>query len=862
MGLKPDDYGEHLLDLLPGGRAWDKRTGSTLRELAIALGTEFARADNRGEALRDEADPQLTLELLAEWERVVGLPDECTGPLSDTQARRAAVLARLANRGGQTPAFYVALAATLGFEVEIVEYRPADCLSTCTASLTQDAWTHAWTVVAPLGTVRTATCLSTCADSLRSWGDDLLECTLRRVAPAHTVLLFAYVEDPNARHLVFIYLDDPPPLNPWASELPWDEGEGSQYENRLPQTPNLDALAAAGVIATRAKTTAVCSPGRATIQTGVHVHRHGLGAVVRPDYDGALSEFGDPGFQWPVLATRLAQNPDVRAGFFGKLHFAKDVDDGGLGLDLFEQRLGPWTVSHHVRNNHNNPPFVPGLDGSYYAFRKKVLPERVVVDVVDDYSVKHWFDRAREFIVKAAPSERLFVFIPQNTTHSPFDLPPDGTVATAEYLVEPPTIWRRQLAMAEAFDHYLGEFIASLPPEFVARATFVVAGDNGPDYAFIKSSFEDEDKVYSDVWEQLYENPERRFKAGIFRFGDWCQFSWTGPSTAAPGTKTTAPLHIVDVFATVCDYFNVEPGVGDGVSMLPHLHGGDPHPRMHGAQFSGFFMPNGDWQTIAPAPLVWDDATDYEVDDEVLHYGKNYRAAIASGPGNGGAVEPDLPGSASYWPDASWADFSMEADFDAGAGPDFAGRFKLVRRLGYPDRVWHTYRTDGTPVHPFELPGEELDTSSKFGGLVLAFLQGLLAAAFLDPPGPSDALGIIDEEDEEGTMRQLSGGGFSLLSAAGFSGTLAATDPPGDIPGRVRYDTADGTVGDIILQVAVAVSGGLPVTNASGFPGVLALVDGEAPVITFDAVAGSLELDENGATILDSDGVTGYLPVI
>ena len=35
--------------------------------------------------------------------------------------------------------------------------------------------------------------MSVAGEPLRSWGNNLLECTMERIKPAHTVLIFAYV---------------------------------------------------------------------------------------------------------------------------------------------------------------------------------------------------------------------------------------------------------------------------------------------------------------------------------------------------------------------------------------------------------------------------------------------------------------------------------------------------------------------------------------------------------------------------------------------------------------------------------------------------------------------------------------------
>lgn len=130
---------------------------------------------------------------LTDWERVLGLPDECAGGLSQTIAERiAAALGKIRARGGQNREYFIGVAAGLGYAISIEEYAVYTCDSPCDDSIYDEPWRYAWAVHAPETTVREFSCDSPCRDPLRSWGNALLECVLRRLAPAHTHLIFAY----------------------------------------------------------------------------------------------------------------------------------------------------------------------------------------------------------------------------------------------------------------------------------------------------------------------------------------------------------------------------------------------------------------------------------------------------------------------------------------------------------------------------------------------------------------------------------------------------------------------------------------------------------------------------------------------
>lgn len=184
-----DDYYALLLGLRPVGPAWPA-DDDHLRAMADGL----ARAHNRALDLIEEADPRTTLEMLAAWERNAGLPDECTGPAETLEGRRLRLVQQLTARGGQSRAFFLALAEGLGFDgCTITEFRPFTCQSYCTDGLDPDPWRFVWRLNVPADAgVREFTATSACNEALRTWGSAVLECVIRRLAPAHTNVLFGY----------------------------------------------------------------------------------------------------------------------------------------------------------------------------------------------------------------------------------------------------------------------------------------------------------------------------------------------------------------------------------------------------------------------------------------------------------------------------------------------------------------------------------------------------------------------------------------------------------------------------------------------------------------------------------------------
>ena len=193
MGLSAGDYFNELAALLPQGPAWAIDEPSTLTLFFDSWSQEFARAQARAEALGEEADPRTTYELLPDYERLFGLPTACmSGIAQSVKQRRQALQAQMISGGGQSLAYYVALALAAGFVITITEFRSWTVGMTIDLPLCGSDLAYVWQVNAPLNTISYFTMSSAVDEALASWGNNLLECLINRFKPAHTVALFAY----------------------------------------------------------------------------------------------------------------------------------------------------------------------------------------------------------------------------------------------------------------------------------------------------------------------------------------------------------------------------------------------------------------------------------------------------------------------------------------------------------------------------------------------------------------------------------------------------------------------------------------------------------------------------------------------
>ena len=193
--MTPAQYLDQLAGLLPKGLAWTRDRDATLLKVLRAIADQLGRADKRAEELLDEADPRTALEILDAWEAAFGLPETCTPDAEQTlQERRDQLLSKMTTTGGQSRAYFVAMALALGYEITITEFRPFRAgWSNAGDDLTNDEWTFAWRVNAPETTIREFRAgRSTAGEPLRTWGNELLECVISKYAPAHTHLFFGY----------------------------------------------------------------------------------------------------------------------------------------------------------------------------------------------------------------------------------------------------------------------------------------------------------------------------------------------------------------------------------------------------------------------------------------------------------------------------------------------------------------------------------------------------------------------------------------------------------------------------------------------------------------------------------------------
>ena len=130
-------------------------------------------------------------------------------------------------------------------------------------------------------------------------------------------------------------------------------------------TPNITELARDGIRFTRAFSSPVCSPSRASIMTGRYPFRNQIGSIVTPDGisrppgDGVQSvpqQFDLPASE-VTLPELLKLAPNYRKAWFGKWHLARDPSsESGVG----SSSIGPTITAADVPGDEH--PVMTGWD--------------------------------------------------------------------------------------------------------------------------------------------------------------------------------------------------------------------------------------------------------------------------------------------------------------------------------------------------------------------------------------------------------------------------------------------------------------------------------------------------------------------
>lgn len=211
---KLQKYKNLLKNLLPKGRLWTTKDKPTFDKFLEESAQEFCRVDERVSKMFIEVDPRTATdaEALDRWEGVLGLPDECTPEGQTESERQVQATQKLTNIGGNSKAFYEFLINQLGFESTVTNWLPftagskaGDRLtnffnrhfvagSLAGERLTEIGWRYYFNAELPITAASVFVAGSLAGEPLRTFSNPLIECTLKKLKPAHAGITFSFKE--------------------------------------------------------------------------------------------------------------------------------------------------------------------------------------------------------------------------------------------------------------------------------------------------------------------------------------------------------------------------------------------------------------------------------------------------------------------------------------------------------------------------------------------------------------------------------------------------------------------------------------------------------------------------------------------
>lgn len=142
-----NDYVAALQALLPRGLAWPRDASATQTAFFTGIAPSFQRVNADANQLLVDAFPATVGDMLPEWNLTLGLPGALGYTGDDLPTQQQQVVAALTDSGGQSAAYFIGLAASLGLTIQIWGFRLARVNDAVNSPMYGAAWAHCWLIV-------------------------------------------------------------------------------------------------------------------------------------------------------------------------------------------------------------------------------------------------------------------------------------------------------------------------------------------------------------------------------------------------------------------------------------------------------------------------------------------------------------------------------------------------------------------------------------------------------------------------------------------------------------------------------------------------------------------------------------------
>lgn len=313
---------------------------------------------------------------------------------------------------------------------------------------------------------------------------------------------------------------------------------GSEYY----ETPNLDELAAGGMIFTNAYASASnCAPSRACMLSGQWSSRHGIFTVGNSDRGESKDR-------------KLIPVPNNMVLPASQYTLAEALQDVGY----ITCHAGKW----HLSEDPTTQGFEVNIGGTHAGHPSSYYPPYLNVPLTapsDDYYLTNLImDKIQEFL-KTTGSEPFFLHYSPYAVHTPIQ-PVDSLLSKYKNKTQCNGQNNAEYAtMIENLDNQIGRLIDELKKSGKFDNTFILfTSDNGGHYGITKQ------------W------PLRSGKGSYYEGGIRVPMSVSWPGKIPAGTKTEVPVTNLDFYPTLLEVAGVEKPADkilDGQSILPVLTG-------------------------------------------------------------------------------------------------------------------------------------------------------------------------------------------------------------------------------------------------------------------------------------------------
>lgn len=389
-------------------------------------------------------------------------------------------------------------------------------------------------------------------------------------------------------------------------------------------TPNIDRLAAEGMVFTDAhSTSSLCSPSRYGVLTGrynwrTHMQRWVVGHYGKPLIEedrltvgGLLQQHGyhtacigkwHLGWNWPFEVSEYFLPKDVDTSLSPATDEARAVWRQGFSQPIADGPITRGFDTYFGVDVPNWPPYVFIEDDRTLGIPTEYLPAELVKHptlasthgpAVEDWSLERILpslgDRACEYINERAAIDRpFFIYMPLTSPHSPLSVNDEwkgksGLNLYADFVMET--------------DAVVGRVLDALSESGVADNTLVIfTSDNG----CAPCSGVPELEALGHFPSAQY----RGYKCDIWDGGHRMPFVVRWPEVVTPGSVSNQTICLADLMATCAQIVNAElphSAGEDSFSILPLLRGEETPVRENVINHSGpgkFAIREGKWKLV------------------------------------------------------------------------------------------------------------------------------------------------------------------------------------------------------------------------------------------------------------------------